>query len=166
MGEWIKIRAGLRRNIRVFHMARELSVTPDELIARLYDLASWFAAQGEYGKMTIEPNLIDLYSDLPGLAVELMEADWLRDHDGTLCLHWFCDVSSKRKALGKKIRSQVLDGAVCACCGTPERLVIDHIIPIVRGGSCELTNLQALCWHCNVRKGRKTMEEFMAGEAA
>lgn len=47
------------------------------------------------------------------------------------------------------------DGHKCRICGTEERLVVDHIIPISRGGSDELDNLQTLCWSCNCRKGAR-----------
>lgn len=160
-GDWIKMRTGLRRDVRVFTMARKLGVSADELLASLYELAEWFAGHGKYGKLEIQASLIDSFAGIKGLASALMEIDWLRDHDGMLCLHWFCGVSAARKSLGTKVRREVLDGAVCACCGCAGPLVIDHIIPIVRGGSCDLSNLQPLCWKCNARKGRRTMDEFM-----
>lgn len=40
----------------------------------------------------------------------------------------------------------------CAMCGSTERLEIDHIIPLARGGSNDPDNLQILCRHCNRRK--------------
>lgn len=165
-GEWIKMRAGLRRELAVFRLARVVGVSPDEMVAVLHELAGWFSTHGNYGKMAIRPSVVDSFCRLPGLAAELQAIDWLRDHNGVLCLRGFCNVSATRKTLGAKIRRQILDGAVCACCGTASELVIDHIIPIVRGGSCEISNLQALCWSCNARKGRKTMDEFIAGGAA
>jgi 5-methylcytosine-specific restriction endonuclease McrA len=92
----------------------------------------------------------------------LSAAGWLVDHNGVLSLRTFCNVSAARKSLGKKIREQVLSKGFCAICGATGALEIDHRVPIVRGGSCEIENLQALCIPCNRRKGRKTMEEFIA----
>lgn len=44
------------------------------------------------------------------------------------------------------------DGRLCAACGATERLSIDHIIPISKGGSNDLENLRVLCLPCNSRK--------------
>ena len=47
------------------------------------------------------------------------------------------------------------DGHRCLHCGASERLVPDHVVPLIRGGSNELTNLQTLCVACNSRKRDK-----------
>ncbi|MDD4390234.1 MAG: HNH endonuclease [Eubacteriales bacterium] len=49
----------------------------------------------------------------------------------------------------------------CAICGKIGKMVIDHIIPLSRGGGQSIDNLQPLCHSCNVKKRNKTMEEFM-----
>lgn len=41
----------------------------------------------------------------------------------------------------------------CVICGSKERIVKDHIVPIYQGGSDAITNLQPLCNSCNSRKG-------------
>lgn len=44
------------------------------------------------------------------------------------------------------------DENVCRYCGSTARLEIDHIIPLARGGTNDLDNLQILCRHCNAKK--------------
>ena len=42
---------------------------------------------------------------------------------------------------------------VCRWCGSDLDLTIDHIKPVVLGGTNEIENLQVLCRGCNSRKG-------------
>jgi 5-methylcytosine-specific restriction enzyme A len=47
------------------------------------------------------------------------------------------------------------DNYRCQSCGHEDRetrLSIDHIIPLAKGGSNDLSNLQTLCLSCNRRK--------------
>ena len=53
----------------------------------------------------------------------------------------------------------------CVYCGhrRPDRAFeIDHMTPVLRGGSNEFDNLQVICRWCNMRKGIQTDEEFRA----
>ena len=53
----------------------------------------------------------------------------------------------------------------CSYCGNrrPARAFeIDHMTPVVRGGSNNIENLQAICHPCNVSKGIQTDEEYRA----
>jgi len=56
----------------------------------------------------------------------------------------------------------------CAACGSLEDLTIDHIIPISRGGSHGIGNLQSLCRSCNASKNNKLQVEWLVtrGEAS
>lgn len=163
--DWIKMRCGLDRDCDTARIAVALGVSNRELISGLYVIASMFAQYGKYGKLRAPTDLIDSYVELPGLADQLLAVGWLANHDGVLCLKRFCTVSAGRKSLGRAVRELVLSAGQCVVCGSTESLSIDHIVPIVRGGGCDVGNLQALCRTCNARKGRKTMAEFMAGEA-
>lgn len=44
---------------------------------------------------------------------------------------------------------------VCQHCGGEDRLQVDHIRPLAKGGDSSLENLQLLCIRCNARKGNR-----------
>lgn len=45
-----------------------------------------------------------------------------------------------------------LAGGKCAECGSTERITRDHIVPLTRGGSDHIDNIQPLCRSCNTSK--------------
>lgn len=52
--------------------------------------------------------------------------------------------------------------AYCGCELNTETITIDHVIPIVRGGTNYIDNLVPACCSCNSRKHTKTAEEYLA----
>lgn len=49
----------------------------------------------------------------------------------------------------------------CGYCGqTPEKLQIDHVIPISGGGTNDETNLMPACFSCNNYKINMSLEQF------
>jgi len=62
-----------------------------------------------------------------------------------------------RRQLSKRVRFEVLrrDGFRCKYCGLAPPdcvLVVDHVVPVARGGTNERTNLAAACHDCNAGK--------------
>lgn len=66
-----------------------------------------------------------------------------------------------RAKIGARLRAMVLerDGFKCVRCGamaaTGSTLHIDHIIPVAQGGNSDESNLQTLCFRCNIGKGAR-----------
>lgn len=71
--------------------------------------------------------------------------------------------SSRRDYRWKKTRLRVLarDSHTCAYCGDVANEV-DHIIPLVRGGSDDMENLVACCRSCNSSKKDGSVGVFLA----
>jgi len=75
--------------------------------------------------------------------------------------HWKAKkkLMRKRRAQFAKVHEARLlalierDGYMCRHCGVVSGLAIDHIIPLSKGGSDDLENLQFLCKSCNSSKG-------------
>ena len=61
-----------------------------------------------------------------------------------------------------KIKCEILNNQcqLCKAYMSNNLVSVDHIIPVVKGGTHEISNLQPLCKSCNSRKGSKSMEEM------
>lgn len=64
---------------------------------------------------------------------------------------------AKRKAVYER------DDATCGYCGsyiTWAEYHCDHVEPVAKGGSSDLSNLRASCWRCNLSKKDRTLEAW------
>jgi len=66
-------------------------------------------------------------------------------------------VTSQSRAISSKTKKAVWqrDMGKCAVCGSNEKLEYDHIIPVSKGGSNTMRNVQLLCERCNRSKSNK-----------
>jgi len=63
-------------------------------------------------------------------------------------------------SMSQKLRIMKKTDFKCAICKaelTEKEPHIDHIIPLIKGGGNAESNLQALCWQCNLKKGTKIL---------
>ena len=56
------------------------------------------------------------------------------------------------------IDPELLAILACPLCKTDVKLTADHVIPISKGGSSFIENMQPLCRSCNSRKKNKTID--------
>ena len=56
------------------------------------------------------------------------------------------------KALCKKCKH------LCLCCGKRKKLTADHVVPVSKGGTSNIDNIQPLCGPCNSSKRDKTTD--------
>ena len=160
-GDWIKMRTNLDTDVRVMQIGRLCDMEAEQVCFSLYKLACWFRVHGDYGVMDVSVDLIDYFLKADGFAEAMHRVGFLKAHDNCVMLRSFCDVSSIRKSIGKRLRMEVLSVGKCAVCDDSKNLVVDHIKPVFLGGATERSNLQCLCARCNTAKGKRTMEEFL-----
>jgi len=87
--------------------------------------------------------------------------DWAINNNDIECGEWFLRElltrnyqTSKAEFESLRRNSTILKqfkGKPCVVCGNPSDSV-DHIVPISKGGSNELSNLQPMCRSCNSKK--------------
>jgi 5-methylcytosine-specific restriction endonuclease McrA len=46
----------------------------------------------------------------------------------------------------------------CLCCGKKRNLTADHVVPVSKGGTSNIDNIQPLCGPCNSKKKDKTID--------
>jgi len=61
--------------------------------------------------------------------------------------------NKNRANIYKRIAKE--QGEFCVICGRKDKLTVDHIIPLSKGGSNDNDNFQILCQTCNKRKGAR-----------
>ena len=71
------------------------------------------------------------------------------------------------RPIGKQRRNKLAavierDGPRCRWCGTEADPTLDHVVPLARGGTNAVDNLQVLCADCNQLKGDRDFTDVAA----
>lgn len=75
--------------------------------------------------------------------------------------------AKKRPSMPRSVRARVFDksNGKCFYCGTEivktGNWHVDHVIPVSRGGTDEMSNLEAACVDCNTKKSNAPAGEFI-----
>lgn len=48
----------------------------------------------------------------------------------------------------------IKEDSICALCGSNEKIQLDHILPISKGGKNEIENIRTLCKKCNGKQNK------------
>lgn len=85
---------------------------------------------------------------------------WQKSNPEKVREHRALRTERESKAGGKHTQAEWLSlldehNGLCARCGTQSDVGKDHIIPVVRGGTSDICNIQPLCRACNSHKGTK-----------
>jgi len=70
-----------------------------------------------------------------------------------------------RKKINRHLRIQILirDNYKCCICGRSKdevSLEVDHIVPLLKGGNDDISNLATLCKDCNIGKSDYTFKDY------
>ena len=79
----------------------------------------------------------------------------VNEAQGDRLAHYLLENDDKPWYIPTTIKRLLIENAghKCVICGRPsDRLHIDHINPVANGGRAYLSNLQVLCWQCNLVK--------------
>jgi len=110
-----------------------------------------------------EKELLDLIKRLHCLMEDYAELLRLEQIDNKLLKEKIVELRNKKQNhyLSTEQKRKFLSVAkkVCANCRTIENLQIDHIIPKIKGGTDEISNLQFLCYKCHKAKHKKREAE-------
>lgn len=91
--------------------------------------------------------------------------NWRKKNRARYLLHKYRRRQLERMAEGEYTDSQwrtllSICNERCLACGSTSQLTVDHIVPLSRGGSNEITNIQPLCFRCNSGKSGRHSTDY------
>jgi len=134
-------------------MVSKLNFILDEIYFTLHDMKKYAEELDEDRRQGYN---LALY-DVEGLKKKIIQRFKQYDIDINMETRVLQVENLKRNPIPKGLRLEVFakDNYECIICKGKEELHIDHKIPISRGGTDSLANLQTLCKQCNMDKGNR-----------
>lgn len=92
------------------------------------------------------------------------QREWRRNNPETYVAKNHRYQTNKTQAGGSYTKEEWLSliekfGNKCLCCRRSDvKLTVDHVVPVSRGGTSNIDNLQPLCKPCNIRKHDRTID--------
>lgn len=176
-GDWIKMRCNLWDDPRVARVCDLTDSGEAAIVGGLYWLWASADQHSEDGWMPgLTARSIDRKTGIQGFGAALSEVGWVEfEDDGARIVTsdrngFFFIVGFDRVRPGASnwytTREIVFErnGMVCAYCGAHGEDVVlecNHVIPVSKGGTHELSNLVTACFTCNRSKGSKWIDEWM-----
>jgi len=92
--------------------------------------------------------------------VNAVSIEYAKNHRAQYRAHCIARRTKKTEAGGSFTAKEWLDlcseyDNKCLCCKKRRKLTADHVIPISKGGTSWINNIQTLCLSCNCSKGDK-----------
>lgn len=93
--------------------------------------------------------------------------EWRKNNPDKSRAIWHRYKSNKLKAEGdftpeqwERVREHYCPDGLCLDCGKKRKLTYDHVIPLSKGGSNYIENIQPLCGNCNSKKSNHSCTDF------
>ncbi|MGE5479903.1 MAG: HNH endonuclease [Chloroflexota bacterium] len=91
-------------------------------------------------------------------SIEVLNKEYLRPSNASSQKLTKDEIKLVRNGINDALRYKVMNRdrfhcVICGCTGKEGQLVVDHIIPVSRGGQNNMENLRTLCTRCNSGKG-------------
>lgn len=134
------------RQARFKNRCREAGWLAPSLLSRVDNIQTWFKRLSRFAPLT-------------SLAMELVRFDTQKMENAEISGIEY----QQGTLLGYEVREYLLEkwDRKCAYCGISKvPLEVEHIIPKVRGGSNQVSNLTIACRACNQAKDNQTATEF------
>lgn len=138
-----------------------MNIPEEELFDNLEALRRHFGRQPRYHEVRkpLSRYAAETYAHRFGSFFKALEA-FVSSMNGEVVSSRNTSGTPNPRSINYRMRFRVLqrDNFKCCACGASPakdsgvKLHIDHIIPVSKGGTCDLSNLQTLCEKCNLGK--------------